>query len=62
MKHDDLPAHWATGLRTYIGEELKNDRGQLSASDFPHVIKINFADGSFAFFHYAFHLPDHELK
>ena len=62
MKHDDLPARWAIKLKSYISEELKNDRGRLSASDFPYLIKIDFEDGSFAFFRYAFYLLDHDLK
>ena len=47
-------------MREKYGEE----RSGLSATDFSskQTLKINFRDGSFAFFRYAFYLLDRELK
>lgn len=60
MKQADLPPRWLDKLKTYIREELKQDRERLGASDFRGSVIINFPDGSFALFKYAFHLLDRE--
>jgi len=61
MKHDDLPERWAIKLQAHL-LELGVTRGRLSAEEFHYHLKLTFEDGSFAFFHYAFHLLDEELK
>ena len=64
MKHDDLPERWAKKLKAYLREERGSDRDHLSATDFGvnQSLRINFADGSFAFFQYAVYLLDRELN
>ena len=61
MKHADLPPRWLEKLKTYIRKELKQDRDRLGASDFRSTVVLNFPDGSFALFQYAFYIldPDH---
>jgi hypothetical protein len=60
MNYTDLPERWSSKLKTYLREELGVNRDRLSAEEFPYHLKINFEDGSFAFFQYAFYLPDEE--
>jgi hypothetical protein len=62
MKHGDLPERWAKKLEAYLREERGSERGYLSAADFGvnQHLKINFPDGSFAFFQHAFYLLDRE--
>ncbi len=62
MKHDDLPERWTSKLKAYLREELGVNRDRLSAEEFHHNLKVNFEDGSFVFFHYAFYLLDRELN
>lgn len=60
MKHNELPQRWATKLKVYLREEIGADKDTLSATDFPYNLKIDFEDGSSAFFRYAFYLLDNE--
>jgi hypothetical protein len=62
MKSDDLPERWAERLKVYM-RERGSERGHLSAADFGanQHLKINFPDGSFALFQFAFYLLDREL-
>ena len=60
MTHKDLPERWAVRLKAYLREQLGRD--SLSAEEFHHSLKINFEDGSYAFFESAFHLLDRELN
>jgi hypothetical protein len=61
MKHDDLPERWAKRLEEYLCKERNLDRDHLSATDFGNnYLKINFEDGSIAFFQFAFYLLDQE--
>jgi hypothetical protein len=63
MKHNDLPERWAKKLKAHLSDELGADRDHLSAMDFSsQSLKINFQDGSSAFFRYAFYLLDRELN
>lgn len=63
MKHEDLPERWANKLREYLRDELRSERDTLSAADFnQQSIRINFEDGSSAFFNYAFYLLDRDLN
>jgi hypothetical protein len=62
LNHKDLPERWAGRLKAYLLEELGVKRENLSAEDFHHSLKINFEDGSYAFFGYAFYLLDQELN
>jgi hypothetical protein len=63
MKHYDLPEPWAKKLKAHLRDEFGADRDHLSATDFSinQNLKINFEDGSSAFFRYAFYLLDREL-
>ena len=61
MRHEDLPVRWKTRLKEYINQQLADkDRARPVAGDFRHHVKIAFADGSFAFFDYAFYVLDRE--
>jgi hypothetical protein len=60
MKRNDLPERWADKLKSYICEKLGEDRQELTATDFRFNLKINFEDGSFAFFQYAFYILDQD--
>ncbi len=63
MKHNDLPERWAEKLKAHLRDELGADRDYLSATDFSgQSLKINFQDGSSAFFRYAFYLLDREFN
>ena len=62
MTHKDLPERWAAKLKAYLREELEVNRDSLSAEEFHHSLKINFEDGSYAFFGFAFYLLDRELN
>jgi hypothetical protein len=63
MTHDDLPKRWAERLKAHLREAREPERGHLSATDFSNQsLKINFQDGSSAFFRYAFYLLDRELN
>ena len=63
MKYDDLPQRWARKLKSHLREELGLNRDKLSAEEFNNNhLKLNFADGSFAFFNFAFYLLDEESK
>jgi hypothetical protein len=62
MNHKDLPERWAGKLKAYLREELGVNRETLSAEDFHYSLKINFEDGSYAFFGYAFYLLDRDLN
>jgi hypothetical protein len=59
MRHDDLPERWAKKLEAYLREQ-GSERGRLSATDFSvnQSLKVNFQDGSCAFFQSAFYLLD----
>ena len=63
MNHDDLPERWAKRLREYL-RERGSERNHLSVPDFGdnQHLKVNFPDGSFAFFQCAFYLLDRELN
>lgn len=61
MKQSDLPERWQNRLQTYLSE-LGVTRGHLSAYEFHDHLKVNFDDGSFAFFYYALALPDEGLN
>ena len=60
MKRSELPERWVTKLTSHIREQLGQDRRELSATDFRYHLKINFEDGSFAFFQYAFYILDQD--
>ena len=60
MKRNDLPERWANKLKSYISEKFGEDRQELTATDFHFNLKINFEDGSFAFFQYAFYILDQD--
>ena len=62
MTHKDLPERWAVKLKAYLREELGVNRDSLSAEEFHHSLKINFEDGSYAFFGFAFYLLDRKLN
>lgn len=62
MKHKDLPERWASKLKTYLREELRVNRNNLSAEDFRNSLKISFEDNSYAFFEFAFYLIDRDLN
>lgn len=62
MKHEDLPERWKSKLKDHINREFGKNRQRLSATDFRHALKMNFADGSFLFFHYAFYILDREAN
>jgi len=60
----NLPERWVERLMIHLREKHGKERSGLSAADFSakQTLKINFQDGSFAFFRYAFYLLDRELK
>jgi hypothetical protein len=61
MRQDDLPERWARKLEAYLRENRGSDRGHLLAPDFGNQsLKMNFPDGSFVFFRFAFYLLDRE--
>jgi hypothetical protein len=62
MNHKDLPERWVGKLKAHLRRELGVNRDTLSAEDFHHSLKINFEDGSYAFFGSAFYLLDRELN
>ncbi len=51
-----IPDAWKPRLKQYLEGKYDDDRGHLSASDFPpgQSIRIQLPDGSHAFFRYAF--------
>ena len=61
MKQRDLPQKWQTKIQDYL-EKSGTKYKELSASDFQNDLKITFADGSNAFFRYAFYWVDKESK
>jgi hypothetical protein len=63
MPHE-IPERWRERLRAHIREAAGEDRGHLLAFDFPsgQSVRLDFSDGSFALFRYAFHLADAGLR
>jgi hypothetical protein len=55
-----VPEEWKPRLRAYLRAKRGEDRDYLSAYDFStrQSVVINFPDGSFALFRYAFVLWD----
>lgn len=62
MRTSELPERWSQRLREYLRNELGKNRDTLSANDFRHSLRIDFDDGSFAVFRYAFYLTDRDLN
>ncbi|MBC7931793.1 MAG: hypothetical protein H7Z38_14635 [Rubrivivax sp.] len=52
----NVPDKWRARLRAHIKEKTGDDRDQLSATDFASNSRVylQFPDGSFALFRYAF--------
>jgi len=61
MKQAELPERWQKRLQAYLSE-IGVSTGQLSANEFRDHLKLNFDDGSFAFFYYALELHDEALN
>lgn len=61
MKQQDLPERWLDKLQNYL-KEIGSKFNELSTTAFRYNLKIEFFDGSSAFFYYAFYLIDEELK
>ena len=55
-----VPDEWKPRLRAYLRETCGEDRDRLSAHDFrgDQTVHLQFADGSFALFKYAFAVLD----
>jgi len=55
-----VPDEWKPRLRAYLRATCGEDRDQLSAHDFrgDQSVHLQFADGSFALFRYAFAVLD----
>lgn len=60
MEQNQLPERWQGKLKTYLSERHGTAGSRPLATDFRYSLKINFADGSFAYFQYAFYLLDRE--
>lgn len=62
MRHD-IPSRWLTRVQQYVRQRTGEERDHLSAYDFPggRSVRIDFPDGSFALFRYAFCLCDETL-
>ena len=60
MTYKDLPGRWKNTLKAYINQEFGEDRETLHATDFKYDLKMTLADGSLAFFHYAFYIIDED--
>ncbi|MGI8669547.1 MAG: hypothetical protein ACR2J3_06800 [Aridibacter sp.] len=61
MKQSDLPQRWQETIKNYlleIGPKYKS----FGVSDFNYDLKIDFDDGSNAFFHYAFYMVNKEWR
>jgi hypothetical protein len=61
MTQGELPERWQNRLQAYLSE-IGVSTGHLSAYEFSDHLKLNFADGSFAFFYYALELHDEALN
>ncbi|HEX8392374.1 MAG TPA: hypothetical protein VF665_08475 [Longimicrobium sp.] len=59
-----VPDRWRTRLREHILATTGEDRDQFRAHDFQgdRSLRLDFPDGSFALFRYAFHLQDEHLR
>ena len=58
MKFEDLPHRWKTKLKQYIHQHLDENRERPSAGDFKDNLRLDFPDGSHAYFRYAFYILD----
>ena len=54
MKYDDLPDRWKERMQSYVAERRPEGPPRLSGCDFQSKLRIDFPDGSFAEFDYAF--------
>ena len=63
MSHEVLP-RWKARLQQHIQDTTGEARDHLLAHDFPagRSVRLGFPDGSYAHFHYAFHIVDEELR
>lgn len=63
MTHQILPG-WLARVREHVRSTTGEDRDHLSAHDFKpgRSVRLDFPDGSFALFRYAFCLRDEELE
>ncbi len=61
MKQIDLPQRWQENLRSYLAD-IGSKYNNLSASDFHHNLRIDFADGSNAYFLDALYIIDEDFK
>lgn len=59
MSRHHIPPRWMEPVRQYVRATSGEERSHLMAHDFPdRAVQLWFADGSHAFFRYAFHLRD----
>jgi hypothetical protein len=56
-----LPAHWQEKVKECLGRPEARYR-EISVADFVHDLRIEFEDGSDAFFSFAFYLHDDEAQ
>lgn len=61
MRQKDLPQRWQLRLQNYL-QEIGSEYKELTVDAFKHDLRIIFADGSNAFFRYAFYWIDKESK
>ncbi len=63
MKHQDLPDRWKQKIIDYLQSKGKGAYTRLGTSDFSSkAVKLQFEDGSFAEFKYAFFIEAPEFN
>jgi hypothetical protein len=62
MNYQNLPSKWKEKLAEYIRKEFNEERLELLCTDFQYNLLLNFEDGSFAVFQYAFYILDRETN